>query len=414
MCWFGNPRTESVGRYGTVTLIYMDTFLTSNRPSRSFAFIYLISVVFTFHTLLTAYSSSTYLEQYISKTTIGVLYATASLLSIVLFLQLSPLLQRLGNTRITLVFTTLAITALVCLGLGVYPLLAFVIFMAINPLLYLNIDIYSESTIGENEHETGRKRGLTLTLMAAASVLAPLAMGYLAGESQDQLADTYFAAAAIGVVFLAIVALRFRNFTDPTYPTIPLITIINSLRTQTSIRGVVAAQFLLQFFFAWIVIYFPLYLATELAVPISTLGFIIAAGLMAYVICEYPIGVLADRFWGEKEMMAIGFVVLALSSASISFMATVGTLGWMAVMFMSRVGASLVEVTTESYFFKQVTSSDASLISLFRITRPAANLTGAIAGSAALLVIPFPLLFIVLGIVMIPGVIVAAYLVDTK
>lgn len=392
----------------------MDTFLAGGRPSRSFAFIYLISVVFTFHTLLTAYSSSTYLEQYISKTNIGVLYAVASLLSIILFLQLSPLLQRLGNTRITAIFTVLAVAALVCLGLEIYPLIAFVVFMAINPLLYLNIDIYSESTIGENEQETGRKRGLTLSLMAVASVLAPLAMGYLAGESHDQLADIYFAAAIMGVVFLAIVTLRFGHFTDPDYPHIPLRAMVASLRTQANIRSVVTAHFLLQFFFAWIVIYFPLYLATELAVPISTLGVIIAAGLLAYVFCEYPIGILADRFWGEKEMMAIGFLVLALSSASISFMATVGTLGWMVVMFMSRVGASLVEVTTESYFFKQVTSEDASLISLFRITRPAANLTGAIAGSVTLLVLPFPLLFIVLGIIMIPGVIVAAYLVDTK
>lgn len=392
----------------------MDTFLASSRPSRSFAFIYLISVVFTFHTLLTAYSSSTYLEQYISKTNIGILYAIASLLSIILFLQLSPLLQRLGNTRITALFTIIAVIALVCLGLGIHPLIAFVVFMAINPLLYLNIDIYSESTIGESEQETGRKRGLTLTLMAIASVLAPLAMGYLAGESHDQLADTYFVAAIMGVVFLTIITLRFRHFTDPDYPHVPLRSIVTSLRTQANIRSVVTAHFLLQFFFAWIVIYFPLYLATELAVPISTLGTIIAAGLMAYVLCEYPIGILADRFWGEKEMMAIGFVVLALSSASISFMATVGTVGWMTIMFMSRVGASLVEVTTESYFFKHVTSGDASLISLFRITRPAANLTGAVAGSAALLVLPFPLLFIVLGVLMIPGVIIAAYLVDTK
>lgn len=395
----------------------MDTFKTTSTPARpypSFAFIYLISVVFTFHTLLTAYSSSTYLEQYVSNTTIGVLYALASLMSIGLFLQLSPLLQRLGNTRITIVFTTLAVAALICLGLGIYPLAAFVLFMAINPLLYLNIDIYSESTIGQDEHETGQRRGLTLSLMAIASVFAPLAMGLIAGENYDRLAHTYFAAAGIGLLFIGIVLLKFKNFSDPVYPHIPLTTILHTLEIAPAIRGVVAAQFLLQFFFAWIVIYFPLYLATELDVPLSTLGAIIAAGLVAYVIFEYPVGVLADRLWGEKEMMAIGFVILALSSASISFMATVGTLGWMAVMFVSRVGASLVEVTTESYFFKQVQSGDASLISLFRITRPTANLAGAITGSATLLILPFPLLFVVLGILMIPGIILAAYLVDTK
>lgn len=395
----------------------MDTFKaapTIVQSRSSFAFIYLISVVFTFHTLLTAYSSSTYLEQFISNTHIGILYAMASLISICLFLNLSRWLQRFGNTKITVSLILIAIIALVCLGLGIYPLATFVLFMAINPLLYLNIDIYSESTIGANEHETGRRRGLTLSLMAIASVFAPLAMGAIAGESYDHLANTYFAAAAIGILFLGIVILKFRNFSDPTYPHVPLTAILRTLRIVPAVRGVVAAHFLLQFFFAWIVIYFPLYLATELNVPLSTLSIIIAAGLVAYVLFEYPVGILADRFWGEKEMMAIGFVILALSSASISFMATVGTLGWMAVMFISRVGASLVEVTTESYFFKQVTSGDAALISLFRITRPTANLAGAVAGSATLLILPFPLLFLVLGILMIPGIILAAYLVDTK
>jgi MFS family permease len=123
---------------------------------------------------------------------------------------------------------------------------------------------------------------------------------------------------------------------------------------------------------------------------------------------------LADRWWGEKEMMAAGFAILALSSASIGFLAAVGTVGWMLVMFVSRIGASLVEVTTESYFFKQVKSGDAPLISLFRLTRPAANLAGALAGSLVLLVVPFPLLFILLGIIMVPGIMLAAYLVDTK
>lgn len=396
----------------------MDTFVTSGnqapRPSNSFKVIYVISVIFTFHTLLTAYSSSTYLEQYISTTGVGVLYALGSTLSIGLFLILSSLLRRLGNTALTAILTATAIGALVALGLGFMPLIAFVVFMGINPLLYLTIDIFSENTIGENEGQTGQKRGLTLSLMAIASVFAPLAMGVIAGEGNERLAHTYFAAAGVGALFMSIVLIKFRRFPDPAYLSVSPREVIRSLFVTRGIRGVIAAHFLLQFFFAWIVIYFPLYLATELMVPWDTLGLIIAAGLMAYVFFEYPIGILADRYWGEKEMMAAGFVVLALSSASIGFLAAVGTVGWMLVMFVSRIGASLVEVTTESYFFKQVKSGDAPLISLFRLTRPAANLAGALAGSLALLTLPFPLLFILLGVLMVPGIILAAYLVDTK
>ena len=36
---------------------------------------------------------------------------------------------------------------------------------------------------------------------------------------------------------------------------------------------------------------------------------------MAYVIFEYPIGILADKYIGEKEMMGVGFFVLTISTA---------------------------------------------------------------------------------------------------
>jgi MFS family permease len=396
----------------------MDTFVstpgTSPTPTTSFKIIYLISVIFTFHTLLTAYSSSSYLEQFGNTTTIGFAYALGSALSIILFFQLTPILRLVGNTILTVTLSLIAVSALIALGLGIAPLIAFVIFMAINPLLYLSIDIFSESAIGSNEGQTGQKRGLTLSLMATASVLAPLTMGLIAGESNERLAYTYFVAAGVGLLFVSVIYVSFRGFTDPPYPRIQTRAVLRAFFTTPGIRSVVCAHFLLQFFFAWIVIYFPLYLATELHVPWSTLGIIIAAGLIAYVLFEYPIGILADRFWGEKEMMATGFVVLALSSASIGFLAAVGTIGWMLVMFVSRIGASLVEVTTESYFFKQVRSSDAPLISLFRLTRPVANLTGALTGSLALLALPFPLLFVLLGVLMVPGIILAAFLVDTR
>lgn len=383
-------------------------------PSSSFAVIYVISVIFTFHTLLTAYSSSTYMEQYIAPSGVGLLYALGSALSIIFFLWLSPLLSRLGNTAVTLLFSVISIIALVFLGFGAMPLIAFVIFLAINPLLYLNIDIYSENTIGGNEGETGSKRGLTLSLMAIASVCAPLTMSYIVGEDNTQLAQVYFLAAGIGAIFMFIVLLKFRRFSDPLYPRVKLHEVWRGFYNNHNLRGVVSAHFLLQFFFAWIVIYFPLYLSTVLNLSWSNIGYIIAAGLVAYVVCEYPIGVVADRYLGEKEMMVLGFIILALTSVSISFLAGVALVVWMLIMFLSRVGASLVEVTTESYFFKQVGSKDAQLISLFRITRPLANLCGALAGTVALIYLPFTYMFVVLGLLMLPGALLATTITDSR
>jgi hypothetical protein len=80
----------------------MDTFKTSYLPvsnsAASFVFIYVISVIFTFHTLLTAYNASTYMEAFVRPEVVGVLYALASAASIAIFATLAPLLSRFGNT----------------------------------------------------------------------------------------------------------------------------------------------------------------------------------------------------------------------------------------------------------------------------------------------------------------------------
>jgi MFS family permease len=135
---------------------------------------------------------------------------------------------------------------------------------------------------------------------------------------------------------------------------------------------------------------------------------------MAYVLTEYPIGIIADRYIGEKEMMGLGFMTIAISTAWIAFVTVPSVVVWSVIMFITRVGASLVEVTTESYFFKQTRSSDAQIISFFRITRPLAYTIGATIASLALLYLPFNLLFIVIAFLMIPAMLVTLNITDTK
>jgi len=73
-----------------------------------------------------------------------------------------------------------------------------------------------------------------------------------------------------------------------------------------------------------------------------------------------------------------------------------------------------VEATTESYFFKHTKGNDANTMSFFRLTRPLAMLIGALAGSVALLYLPFELIFVVLGCMMLPGIFFTRALTDTK
>lgn len=382
----------------------------------TFTLVYLVSVLFTFQTLVTAYSSSTYMEQFVTPETVGILYSIGAVIAIIISLLLPRILRKIGNVLTTLFLALLITLSLVFLGLALTPTMAvmsFIIYLAIVPQVYLNIDVFLETLIGKDEGSTGSKRGVILTLMSVAAFCSPLAMGHIIGDSNN-LADVYYVGAGVGLLFMGIVIAKFRQFYDPPYKTIRVRDMLRDAARNINVRTVMTTQFLLQFFYTWAIVYVPLFLATEVGLEWTVISQILAAGLLAFIIFEYPIGIIADRHYGEKEMMALGFVILAISSASISYMTTYGVLGWMVLMFISRIGASLVEVTTESYFFKQVDGDEPNLIGLFRLMRPLANLLGALAGSISLFFLPFNLIFIVLAFFMATGVFITTILTDTR
>ncbi len=396
---------------------YRHLFLTDG-PGKaiSFTLVYLLSTIFAFQTLLTAYTSSTYIEQFIASQYVGLIYVIASIGAIGLAFVSNRILRAIGNVNFVLILMLAITILLLIIGFAFTPLItiiAFILFLTINPQIYFNIDIFLETLIGTDENSTGSKRGIILTVMSIASFFSPIAMSYIVGQ-ENNLSAVYFVAAGIGLLFIMLIIARFRNFYDPTYIIIKPLEILTKTHLNTDLKIVLYAQFLLQFFFTWAIIYFPLYLATEIGLGWDDIGKIIAVGLFAFVLIEYPAGRLADKHIGEKELMALGFVIIALSSASISFLNTTDILLWMIVIFMTRVGASLIEVTTESYFFKQVKGNDSSLISTFRLTRPIANLCGAIIGSLSLLFLPFNLIFVILGLILVTGAFVTTRLTDTK
>lgn len=390
--------------------------LENDNASIHFYWVHLIAIVFNFQALLVGYSASTYIEQFVTPQIVGILYAVGAFGSMLLFLGLPSLLRQFGNVQVTLALmlgSLITLSTIIEAPIAYISILALVLFLVLNPLLYLNIDIFFETLVGKNEKGTGHKRGLTLALMSAAAMVAPLTISYLTRDS-DSLIPVFWVAGATGVVFMIIIIAAFRRFYDPVYEKIDVIHLVKKCWRIFDIRIVLSTHFILQIFFTWTVVFFPLYLATEIGLSWGSIGTIIATGLFAYTIFEYPIGILADDYWGEKEMMAVGFLILALTTAGITAMSSPEIWPWMLLMFTSRIGASMVEVTTESHFFKKVQGEDAALMSIFRLMRPLGSVLGALLGSAALLFLPFQLIFLALSAVLVVGIFLTLFIHDTR
>jgi len=384
----------------------------------SFNAVYAAMLMLFLHWAIVLYVNSTYLAQFVSGEAIGALYTIGSALTLITFLIIARVLRRLGNYKLTLGLAFAEIVVL--LGLAAADSLRvaiplFVLHQAIVPLLLFNLDVFTEKLIGPNEGITGGTRGLVLTIMSIAGAVAPLAAGFLVQEDAARpFTYVYLASAGFMLLFSYGIVQNFRAFSDAPYDQIRVFTAFRAFWVQRNIRYVFLAHFLLQLFFSWMVIYIPLYLASALHFTWGEIGTILFVALMAYVLFEYGIGVLADRYIGEQEMMGVGFLILAVTTSYIAYLDAPLLIPWMVTLFMTRVGAALVETTTESYFFKNTNASSADAISFIRASRPLAYIAGALLGSLTLLYFPFNYAFLILGLLMLPGIALALAIEDTR
>ena len=164
------------------------------------------------------------------------------------------------------------------------------------------------------------------------------------------------------------------------------------------LAAVTLAHLLLYLFLMWAPLYTPIYLHNVLGIPWSTLGWMFSIMLVPYVLLEYPAGWVADRFIGDKELMFVGFFIAGGGLAAIGFLSSTSSLALILfVLVASRIGAALIESTTEGHFFRRVSERDINSISVFRGIWPVANFIAPVAGSCILFFGTFQLFFALTG-----------------
>jgi len=382
------------------------------RPSKASAInaVYLVNLLISFHYFLVIYINSAFLSQYIYQNTVSLLYIIGSILSVVLFIFFIDLIKKLGNYRLLLIFIFLEILSL--LGLGFFNnstglMFSFILFLIVSPIIYLNLDVFLEG-FTRDESVTGTRRGVFLTMINIAQVMCPLIAGMLLAQNE------YWRVYSISIAFLLgaalLTSLYLRHFKDPHYKYFTLQQMAKELIKKPTLFNVFSAQFLLRFFYAWMVIYMPLYLFITIGFSWPTIGAIFTIMLLPFLLLELPLGRLADSWFSEKRMLIVGFCIMALSVALIPFITIRSFPLWALLLCLTRIGASFTEVGTESYFFKHVDGAFADTISFFRVARPATYVLSALVALASTIFIPMRWDFLILSAIMLLGLYFASQL----
>ena len=376
-------------------------------------YIYLATFFLAFHSYLVTYINSSFLGQYLHADAIGVIYAVAAVVNIFIFLKISKFIEVFGNYYTMLIVVVLEVAALATIAVShslPVILVAFMLHQAISSILLLCLDNFLESS--SDDTNTGYVRGVFNTLTSITAVVSPIIVGFILLENNYR---TMYLLSALCILPLAwIVKSYFKKLNDDEFHHIHISGSIQAFLKDKNLRNIFGANLLLQIFYSWMVIYLPIYLNQQIGFSWQELGIMISIALLPFVFLEIPVGSLADKKYGEKEILILGFVVMMSSLFAMSFSQAHNFLLWATILFVSRVGASLIEITSESFFFKQINSNNQNLISTFRITWPLGFVIGPAIGGAALALFDERYMFAVLAIIMLLGVRFALHIKDTK
>ncbi len=376
--------------------------------------VYSVFFLYNLHLSLGLYLNSSFLSEGcacgIPERMVGVLFALGSLGGIIVTLMVRRLaLAASSSKKLFLIAGATSLATLLGFIFSHSAAIVAVLFILYWMSSYLVIflaDIFVESY--SDDQTTGDTRGVFLTIAGLGTMLAPLAAGNLA-DAPGGFFVVYIIGGILGALSMLVFAIFAKKIKEPQYQKVSILKGVRVFLQNKNFRGVFVANFLLQFFFSWMIIYTPIYLIQHVGLSWSNLGIIFTVMLLPFVLIQIPLGKIADRLLGEKEIMIAGVVIIALSTTAVAFLNTQSIWHWIIILMLTRIGASALQVASESYFFKQVNESNINVISIFRLTSPAAFLIGPLVGTI-LLGLPdfaFKNLYLVLAVIVLlalPGI----------
>jgi len=380
---------------------------------KSITAVYLATLFYAFHYALPLYSESSYLETLVPDFAIGIIYSIAALISLGLTLKIGSFLNRWSNRRVLMGTAFLEAVSLVILAYSTsltVSIIFFILHIVLLGAMYVGLNILVES-VSEKEN-VGKIRGVYLTILNLGILTGPFFAAQLVGSG---FALLFISAALCIVPMIYILYKHLDHLHEPRYIAPDLLESLARLKHFKDIRRIVFVQYILEFFWIIMIVYGPLYLIQNNILDLKTyLGVVIPIILIPFILLPYPLGRLADHKLGEKELLIFGILLMILGTTIFALLDTPLLITYIFALFVARLGASMVEEMSSSYFYKQVDHSQADLISIFTNTRNLALISGPLIGSVVLYTFSLQVVFFVLVGILVLSLAPIFKLHDTK
>ena len=372
----------------------------------------LISFLFGFAQALLLYVTSDYFRDALGSENVSSFYFITYVIALIGLLNMHKVVKILGKAMSFFLFFFAQICFLVGL-IFIKPSLLGIIFLMLyivaNYFVWVILDIIIEEY--SEDKKSGRIRGFHLMILSAGVLLGPLlSTKILSDFGFDGL---FVATLVLNVVMFAIGLIGLRDVSGKFRGHLTIKDVGLKILTNKDVLNVYVISLALEAFYALMIVYTPLYLL-DLGLSWQQIGVVFTIMLIPFVVLEYPIGFLADKKFGEKEMIIIGLALMGMSSASIFFIHSISLIVWSSVLLATRIGAATVETLRDSYFYKKIDGRDVDLISFFRTTRAVAYMLATGVSAMLLAVASMKYVFLLVAGMVLIGLYPAIRLVDNK
>lgn len=371
----------------------------------------LVSFVLGFLDAFLIYILSAYFSAVTGSDNVGVFYFIAYSGVLFSLLYLQPLIRSIGKARALyfgLGITILASVLLMRLPMTWSSIGVVLLFIVATNLIWVMLDILLESF--SEDRRSGRIRGFYLTIMNAGLLAAPF-LSTLTLERYQYEGVFFVLILGYMAVFL-VTLIGFRQDNVVFQEKLRLRQTILKMLEKKNLFRIYFVSFAMEFFYAMMIVYTPLYLRS-LHFSWHEIGIIFTVMLLPFVFLQYPLGILADKRFGEKELLIGSIIIVILSTTILGFLGVQSFFVWGAALLVTRIGIAGIEVLRDSYFYKQIDGNHLDMIAFFRTARPAANVLGAVLSAILLLFFPLQSIFFLIAACMSCSLVSAWALEDT-
>jgi len=236
---------------------------------------------------LILYLESDYFKTAVKSANITAFFIAAYAIALILIFNWHRLIRKFGKKRVFLgnlllkAFVVLILASLPIGKVGALFLMGYIIFTVLS---WIDLDILLETC--SRDHQTGRIRGKYLTIMNAGYFVSPFFAGIMIDKYGFQ---PVFIAAALLILAVWIFC-RFKLLDVDSIRIVRSINFTKIIRKISARKNILRAyyiSFLLEFVYALMIIYTPLYLL-DLGFSWADIGKKFAIMLLPFVLFQYP------------------------------------------------------------------------------------------------------------------------------